>query len=85
MKSIFYLDIFNFRMNELFTKCFHENSITIPNGQNFLTNPSADQNNGIVALAKAEIIYPKNVRAKIQWISHKMNNRHPWQLKKPKS
>ena len=36
-------------------------------------------------LDKTEIIYPKNVGHKWQWISHRMNNRHPWQLKKIKS
>ena len=35
--------------------------------------------------AKTEIIYPKNVGLQWQWISHKINIRHPWQLKKSKS
>ena len=36
-------------------------------------------------LTKNEIIYPKNVGAQVAMISHKMNNRHPWQSKKSKS
>ena len=35
-------------------------------------------------LAKTEIIYPKKWAPNEQWISHKMNYRHPWQLKKSK-
>ena len=36
-------------------------------------------------MAKTEIIYPKNVGAKVERISHKMNYKHPWQWKKTKS
>ena len=35
-------------------------------------------------LTKNEIIYPKNVWAQVAMISHKMNNRHPWQLENQK-
>ena len=37
------------------------------------------------SMAKTEIIYPKNVGVSAARISHKMNYRHPWQLKKSKS
>ena len=36
-------------------------------------------------LAKTELLYPKNAGHRLQWISNKMNIRHPGQLKKSKS
>ena len=37
-------------------------------------------------MAKTELLYPKNWGGhRQQWISHKMNIRHPWQFQKSKS
>ena len=36
-------------------------------------------------MAKTELLYPKIRRHRYHWISHKMNVRHPGQLKKLKS
>ena len=55
---------------------------------NYLSFPKRSHNSYYSqpnTLAKTELLFPKNAGHRQQWISHKMNNRQPWQLKKSKS